>query len=84
MSSYSKAPRGLSVPQQVGRIFTAISISPGPFSRQLLARYTFRAGRNSPDKGLRYLWTLIVKAVVHQGFSQKLTRAQRKKFQFTI
>ena len=36
--SYSKAPRGLFVLQQLGRIFTAISISPGESSRQLLAR----------------------------------------------
>jgi len=44
--SYSKAPRGLFVHVCVGRIFTAISISPGNSSRQLSSRSTFRAGRN--------------------------------------
>jgi len=44
--NYSKAPRGLFVQVQVGRIFTAISISPGNGSRQSLSRSTFRAGRN--------------------------------------
>ena len=47
--SYSKAPRGLFVQVRVGRIFTAISISPGNGSRQSLSRSTFRAGRNLPD-----------------------------------
>jgi len=65
VSNYSKAPRGLFVLVQVGRIFTAISISPGKSSRQSLARYAFRAGRNLPDKGLRYLRTVIVTAAVH-------------------
>ena len=51
--SYSKAPRGLFVHVQVGRIFTAISISPGTGSRQLLCHSAFRAGRNLPDKELR-------------------------------
>ena len=46
MPSYSKAPRGLFVQVQVGRIFTAISISPGNSSRQSLTRSAFRAGRN--------------------------------------
>ena len=46
VSSYSKAPRGLFVHVCVGRIFTAISISPGNGSRQLLSHSTFRAGRN--------------------------------------
>ncbi|TSC53642.1 MAG: Cell wall-associated hydrolase [Microgenomates group bacterium LiPW_16] len=66
--SYSKAPRGLFVLVQVGRIFTAISISPGEGSRQSLARSAFRAGRNLPDKGLRYHRTVIVTAAVHSGF----------------
>ena len=51
--SHSKAPWGLFVQMQVGRIFTAISISPGSSSRQSLSRSTFRAGRNLPDKELR-------------------------------
>ncbi len=50
----SKASRGLFVHVQVGRIFTAISISPGNGSRQSLSRSTFRAGRNLPDKEFRY------------------------------
>ncbi len=69
--SYSKAPRGLFVLVQVGRIFTATSISPGKGSRQSLARSTFRAGRNLPDKGLRYHRTVIVTAAVHSGFDQQ-------------
>src|SRR3989344_1648708 len=51
--SCSKAPRGLFVLLQLGRIFTAISISPGHVSRQFSIRYAFRAGRNLPDKELR-------------------------------
>jgi len=54
MPNYSKAPRGLFVLVEVGRVFTAIAISPSEGSRQLPARYAFRAGRNSPDKELRY------------------------------
>jgi len=46
MPDYSKAPRGLFVQVQVGRVFTANAISPSESSRQLLARDAFRAGRN--------------------------------------
>ena len=46
MSNYSKAPRGLFVLVELGRVFTAIAISPSRCLRQLLARYAFRAGRN--------------------------------------
>ncbi len=53
MPSCSKAPRGLFVLLRVGRIFTAISISPGPSSRQCSDRYAVRAGRNLPDKEFR-------------------------------
>jgi hypothetical protein len=60
VSSYSKAPRGLFVHVCVGRIFTANSISPGNSSRQLLSRSTFRAGRNLPDKELRYHRTVHI------------------------
>ena len=74
MPSYSKAPRGLFVLQQVGRIFTAISISPGDGSRQLLARWVFHTGRNSHDKGLRYNITVIVTAATRRGFSSALAR----------
>ena len=62
MSNYSKAPRGLFVLVELGRIFTAIAISPSESSRQLLARDAIRAGRNLPDKELRlecYLYVSI-------------------------
>ena len=58
MPSYSKAPRGLFVQVQLGRVFTATAISPSRSLRQLLARYAFRAGRNLPDKELRYRRTV--------------------------
>ncbi len=69
---YSKAPWGLSVQSRVTCICTVISISPGPSLRQCPNRYTFRAGRNLPDKEFRYLRTVIVTAAVHWGFSQML------------
>ena len=72
MPNYSKAPRGLFVQVRVARIFTGSSISPSPSLRQRSSRYTFRAGRNLPDKGLRYLRTVIVTAAVHRGFSSRL------------
>ena|SRR5665647_3923239 len=72
MSSYSKAPWGLSVLSQVTRIFTGITISPSPSSRQCPDRYTFRAGQNLPDKEFRYLRTVIVTAAVYWGFNSKL------------
>ena len=72
ISSYSKAPRGLFVLLRVRRIFTPISISPGPLLRQRPTRYTIRAGRNLPDKEFRYLRTVIVTAAVHRGFSSEL------------
>ena len=75
MPSCSKAPRGLFVLLRVNRIFTAISISPGPSLRQRSTCYTFRAGRNLPDKEFRYLRTVIVTAAVHRGFSSKLRLA---------
>jgi hypothetical protein len=46
MPRCSKAPRGLFVQVCVTRVFTGISVSPGPSSRQRPSRYTFRAGRN--------------------------------------
>ena len=70
--SCSKAPRGLFVLLRVGRIFTAISTSPGPLLRQCSDRYAVRAGRNLPDKEFRYLRTVIVTAAVHRGFGSKL------------
>ncbi len=72
MPSCSKASRGLFVLLRVGRIFTATSISPSPSLRQRPSRYAFHAGRNLPDKGFRYLRTVIVTAAVHRGFGSKL------------
>ena len=46
MPNYSKAPRGLFVQVELGRVFTANAISPSRCLRQLLARDAFRAGRN--------------------------------------
>ena len=69
--TYSKAARGLFVQVEVGRVFTAIAISPSTPSRQLLARYAIDAGQNLPGKELRYLWTLIVKAVVHRSLNSE-------------
>ena len=68
----SKAPRGLFVLSWGTRIFTGTSISPSPLSRQRPTRYSFRAGRNLPDKEFRYLRTVIVTAAVHRGFDSKL------------
>jgi len=67
--NYSKAPRGLFVLVEVGRVFTAIAISPSEGLRQLSARYAFRAGRNLPDKELRYRRTVIVTAAVYRSLS---------------
>jgi hypothetical protein len=72
MASCSKAPRGLFVLLWVTRIFTGLSISPGPSSRQCSDRYAFRAGRNLPDKEFRYLRTVIVTAAVYWGFGSTL------------
>ena len=77
MTGCSKAPRGLFVLLRVTRIFTRTSISPGPPLRQCSARYTFRAGRNLPDKELRYLRTVIVTAAVHRGFISELRTLPR-------
>ena len=71
MSSCSKAPRGLFVLVEVGRVFTANAISPSRGSRQLLARDAFRARRNLPDKELRYRRTIIVIAAVYRSFGSK-------------
>ena len=72
ISSYSKAPWGLSVLSQVTGIFTGNTISPGTLSRQLPNRYAIRAGQNLPDKEFRYLRTVIVTAAVYRGLSSKL------------
>jgi hypothetical protein len=68
----SKAPRGLFVLSWGTRIFTGISISPRPLSRQRPTRCSFRAGRNLPDKEFRYLRTVIVTAAVHRGLDSGL------------
>jgi hypothetical protein len=57
---------------RVRGIFTPIAISPSSSLRQCPSRYTIRAGRNLPDKGFRYLRTVIVTAAVHRGFGSKL------------
>ena len=75
ISSYSKAPWGLSVLSQVTSIFTSTTISPGTLSRQCPNHYAFRAGQNLPDKEFRYLRTVIVTAAVHWGFSSRLRLA---------
>ena len=72
ISSYSKAPWGLSVLLRVTCIFTGIKISPSLWLRQYPDHYAFRAGQNLPDKEFRYLRTVIVTAAVHWGFSSKL------------
>jgi hypothetical protein len=76
----SKAPRGLFVLSWVTRIFTGTSISPSPLSRQCSSRYSFRAGRNLPDKEFRYLRTVIVTAAVHRGFPSWLRSPLRLTF----
>ncbi len=68
----SKGARGLSVWPQVPRIFTGISISLSLCWRQRGSRYTIHAGRNLPDKGFRYLWTVIVTAAVYWGLDRML------------
>ena len=72
VSSWSKAPWGLSVLAQVTSIFTGTSISPGALSRQRSDHYAFRAGRNLPDKEFRYLRTVIVTAAVYRGLNSML------------
>ena len=72
VSSWSKAPWGLSVLAQVTSIFTGISISPGALLRQCPNHYAIRAGQNLPDKEFRYLRTVIVTAAVYRGFNSNL------------
>src|SRR5579859_7788467 len=80
MPSYSKAPRGLFVLSRETCIFTGTSISPGPSLRQRPSRYSFRAGRNLPDKEFRYLRTVIVTAAVDRGFPSELRTPLRFTF----
>ena len=72
ISSYSKAPWGLSVLSQVTSIFTSTTISPSMLLRQCPNHYAIRAGQNLPDKEFRYLRTVIVTAAVHWGLSSML------------
>ena len=72
ISSYSEAPRGLSVLLRVTGIFTGTTISPSLLLRQCSDHYAFRAGRNLPDKEFRYLRTVIVTAAVYWGLSSVL------------
>ena len=69
---YSKGSRGLSVLVRERGIFTTATISPSLLLRQCPNRYAFRAGRNLPDKELRYLRTVIVTAAIHWGFNSEL------------
>src|SRR5699024_8461057 len=71
ISSYSKAPWGLSVLSRVTCIFTGTIISPSLSLRQCPDRYAFRADRNLPDKVFRYRRTVIVTAAVYWGFNSK-------------
>jgi hypothetical protein len=76
ISGCSKGSRGLSVLPRVSGVFTAISISPSPSSRQRPDRCKIRAGRNLPDKEFRYLRTVIVTADIHRGFGSELHPAE--------
>ena len=49
--------------------------------RQRPTRYSFRAGRNLPDKEFRYLRTVIVTAAVYWRFSSDLLKALPLTFQ---
>ena len=73
ISSYSKAPWGLSVLSRVTGIFTGTTISPGGLLRQCPDHFAFRAGQNLPDKEFRYLRTVIVTAAVYWGFNSELS-----------
>ena len=78
LPNYSKAPRGRFVLSRVAGIFTGHAISPSPSLRQRSSRYAIRAGRNLPDKGFRYLRTVIVTAAVHRGFGSQLLLVETK------
>ena len=72
MSSYSKGARGLSVQLRETGIFTGTTNSLSLSLRQRPTRYAIHADRNLPDKGLRYLRTVIVTAAVYRGFNSRL------------
>lgn len=75
MSSCSKGARGLSVQLREAGIFTGTTNSLSLSLRQRPTRYAIHAGRNLPDKGLRYLRTVIVTAAVYRGFNRELRLA---------
>jgi hypothetical protein len=75
MQNYSKGARGLSVQLRVRGIFTPTTNSLSISLRQRPIRYAIHAGRNLPDKGLRYLRTVIVTAAVYWGFDSMLCLA---------
>ncbi len=75
MSSCSKGARGLSVQSREAGIFTDTTNSLSLPLRQRPTRYAIHAGRNLPDKGLRYLRTVIVTAAVYRGFNSMLRLA---------
>ena len=74
----SKAPRGLFVQVEVGRVFTAIAISPSRGSRQLLTRYAFRAGRNLPDTVLLLISIKIDDHLFSNGVLEFLPRSHNR------
>ena len=57
---------------RVRGIFTATSISPSRSSRHCSSDYAIHARRNLPDKELRYLRTLIVRAAVNRSLGSEL------------
>ena len=74
LPSYSKGAQGLSVLPRVDRICTANTISLSFRSRQCGSRYAFRAGRNLPDKELRYLRTVRVVTLITPHFLESAGR----------
>ena len=72
ISGYSEGSRGLSVLMRERGIFTTTTSSPSLPLRQRTTRYAIHAGRNLPDKELRYLRTVIVTAAIHRGFDSGL------------
>ena len=72
MTSCSKGAWGLFVLSRGLGILTETAISPSAWSRQCSSRYAIRAGRNLPDKEVRYLRTVIVTAAVYWDFNQEL------------
>ena len=55
--------------------FTGTTNSLSHSLRQRSSRYAIHAGRNLPDKELRYLRTVIVTAAVYRGFGTQLCLA---------